>query len=103
MPRKNPAHLVRVDPPTFGTAGFKTQAEIAKILQVPNARSRTWRLTHHGPRFLSRGHRRHRGDPMSRERLAVRHFRRDWVPACAWRSLSLLVLAMGLGWKNTVS
>ena len=68
MPRKNPAHLVCMDASTVGTPGFKTQAEIAEMLHVPERTLEDWRLTHHGPPYLKLG----------------RHVRYDPADVYAW-------------------
>lgn len=55
---------------TFGAAppAFKTQAEIAELLQVPERTLEDWRLTHHGPPYLKLG----------------RHVRYDLLDVVAW-------------------
>lgn len=44
-----------MDASTSGTPGFKTQAEIAEMLQVPERTLEDWRLTRHGPPYLKLG------------------------------------------------
>lgn len=65
--RTGPVHLSCMDKSGVAPA-FKTQTEIAELLQVPERTLEDWRLTHHGPPYLKLG----------------RHVRYDLPDVVAW-------------------
>ena len=73
------AHLMCMDIGTSGVAppDFKTQAEIADIIKVPERTLEDWRLNHLGPPYMKLGHGPQRASVLRSARIlsATRRFR----------------------------